>query len=277
MESLQGPEWKQRELQEGVLLYGQFTEVWEAQVDTKKPRTSVSFPEPRNRRQARLPSRPGPRGRGQPSTAAGLTGAAAASEERRGPGRHRSSTRRAPARAADGASQPGSPAPSATGRAGPELRPSFGAGGPRGGGARRGGGGSAGARAAGAPAPGAGGGPARPAPRAPRDVALRLPPAPRDPPATPEESCAARPPAYRSPPRLGPRLPGLGAGSGAPSVAAASVQGARASPAPASARGALGAEASGRPPRLGMRRCSLGRRCCEPGGRVLKTFHIRPH
>lgn len=72
----------------------------------------------------------------------------------------------------------------------------------------------------------------------------------------------------RSPPRLGPRLPGLGAGSGAPSVAAASVQGARASPAPASARGALGAEASGRPPRLGMRRCSLGRRCCEPGGRV---------
>lgn len=30
MESLQGPEWKQRELQEGVLLYGQFTEVWEA-------------------------------------------------------------------------------------------------------------------------------------------------------------------------------------------------------------------------------------------------------
>ena len=80
----------------------------------------------------------------------------------------------------------------------------------------------------------------------------------------------ARPTAYRSPPRfrpLGRRLSSLGPGSGTPSRPP-SLQGAR-------APGALGAEPSARQPRHGcgwaprhrMRRCSLGRRYCEPGWR----------
>lgn len=80
----------------------------------------------------------------------------------------------------------------------------------------------------------------------------------------------ARPSAYRSPPRfrpLGRRLSSLGPGSGTPSRPP-SLQGAR-------APGGLGAEPSARQPRHGcgwaprhrMRRCSLGRRYCEPGRR----------
>lgn len=121
---------------------------------------------------------------------------------------------------------------------------------------------------------------ARSAPRPAGDVALLLPLAPGDPPETPEESCAARGP-ERRPPRAPLRLPLLAAASSSRAsspqlrprlrspLPAPSPQGAR-------ARGALRAEPSARPPRLGcrwaprhgMRRCSLGRRYCELGGRA---------